>query len=749
MSHAVVSWCFTSAIFASAMLLFCVQPMITKMVLPRLGGAASVWTTCMMFFQGALLVGYAYATALVRLPGRAQVAVHLAVVGAAALALPLELREVAAWERATQPTLWLLGALTLTVGVPFFVTSTTSPLLRAWFSRTNHPRAQDPYHLYAASNVGSIVSLVLYVAALEPAAGLGWQSALWAGGYALFAALMLGCAMLMLRRSGGVGSEARAAVIPLEATEREHRPGWRRWLRWVGWAFVPSSMMLAVTQHISTDIAPLPLFWVVPLILYLLSFVVVFGRGGQRPWWNTAFWLFVPVLLLLMSDLGGAVLFRLVATNVGLLLTSLVFHGALAQDRPAPRYLTGFYLLMSVGGMLGGVFNSLIAPLVFDGFYDYALIALVAVAAMPRSSFEQASLWARAHVAPAAAVMTALGLGSYAALTGAQHLENLAYVVLVLVLLSILLCRYPRTGQFLAALAMAGFLAQSAGWFNLDERLNIRYRHRSFFGSQYVRDFEGCRTMYHGTTAHGAQSLREDARHLPQSYYHPGSPVAQVFSEVLEPGEDRIAVVGLGVGALCGYWHEGMAFTFYELDPAVIKLARNTKLFTYLTRCGEPQIRVGDARITLERERDESFDLLVEDAFSSDAIPVHLLTREALELYQHKLAPGGLLLFHISNRYLDLRGLLARLTKEAQMTALVQVHRSDRESNGDGEEGTCRPLSSIWVLVSSDSQRMEKLAARDPRWKRLVPGPGAPLWTDSTSSLLDVVRWQGDEFEQR
>jgi SAM-dependent methyltransferase len=817
---------FALTLFASSALLFLVQPMVARMVLPLLGGTPSVWNTCMVFFQALLLGGYAYAHAAPAWLGvRRQAAVHLVV-----LALPLALLPVtlpAGWGQpeGDLPVFWLLGLLGVVVGLPFLVLSTTAPLLQKWFADTDHPSGRDPYFLYVASNLGSMLALLSYPFLLEPALPLSEQTRLWSIGYGIAAVLTAGCALLLWR-------SPRPAPAPVVATENgQGALPWTRRGRWVLLAFVPSSLLLSVTSYLTTDIAAIPLLWVVPLSLYLLTFILVFGRRQRVPQRILARWLPLVVVILVLVLLSEAT--EPVALLIGLHLAGLFWiglfcHGALAQDRPPTSHLTEFYLWLSVGGVLGGLFNALLAPLLFTSLVEYPLVLILACllrgAAPVRRIGEQAPCEDSGGLLPESVDSdipappvkeTEQGLSApeqsdpsspgkgegqerngpahetetpgeknpvttvpARRLPGRERLDLLLPLTLGMVTAALViglqlagveagpvsvgamfgvpavicytfLDRPLRFSLGIVALLLAGTLY--AGVHGRAE-----HRVRSFFGVHRVTlDPTGrFRMLVHGNTIHGQQSLEPadekrlkrfekfvHGRYLPLTYYHPKGPIGQVFAALQERPLHRVGVVGLGAGAMACYAEAGQEWTFFEIDPAVIYLARDSGYFTYLKDCmnrgAHLEIVPGDARLTLAGRSDQ-FDLLVIDAFSSDAIPVHLLTREALAVYRARLAPGGVLAFNISNRYLDLKPVLAGLARDAEPPLVCRVQDDLVPGDEEKREGKA---PSQWVVMAASNQSLGKQLA-GIRWDRVRVTARTPVWTDDYSNLFGVFKWE-------
>lgn len=719
---------FVATILTGSFLLFLVQPMVARMALPRLGGAPAVWNSAMLVYQALLLGGYAYAHALGRWRPRVQAAVHVGVLAAAALWLPIGLIAVDLPANA-EPTLWVPWLLGLSIGPLFFAVSAQAPLIQRWFALAAPGR--DPYVLYAASNLGSFAGLIAYPLLVEPAMALRGQSLMWSIGYGLLACLVLACAA----RLPATGHKAEGIPTPTPA------PGWRRRALWTALAAVPSGLVLATSTYITTDIVAMPLLWVLPLGLYLLSFILAFAarRGVADMLTRIA-----PVTLLLF---GGVIMggypqrpyFNVAVALMLLFMVSVALHTALYRARPAVDRLTGFYLWMAVGGALGGVFTGLVAPVLFDWTYEYPLLILAAGMLIPQQ-FMTASLrdlWRRHHRTMLVALAIVVGVLLDLRLVGSpawfgEDRQGLAFLVIAaLGFLTI----GARTGF---VLLLAGALVLFGGYRALSLSMEHDARMRSYFGVYTVRDGPGYRELDHGATVHGIQ-LRGSAERerTPTTYYAPYSGVGRAMRAaplLYGPGA-RIGVVGLGTGTLACYARPGQHWRFYEIDPVIVRIARDTGQFTYLRRCQpDPVIRIGDARIRLAAEAPDSLDLLALDAFSSDAVPAHLLTREAFATYARVLSRRGLLLIHISNRFVDLEPLVAAAARDGGWAVRKLAYAPtdlDREAEATG---------SVWLALSRDVDMLARLAAQGGDWRRVAAPRGLAAWTDDYSTVLPFIR---------
>lgn len=736
---------YTFTIFVGALLLFGVQPLFARLILPLLGGSPAVWNTAMVFFQAVLLAGYAYAhLTSTHISKKRQTLGHIVV-----LLLPLALLPLAIpanWSPPTSgnPIPWLLGLMAVTVGLPFFVLSTTSPLLQKWFAGSRHPRAGDPYFLYVASNVGSLLALLTYPVLIEPRLTLAAQGRWWAAGYVGFVGLVIACAWALRAQGRAVDAlTLKPMPSPAEPSEQAARlntppPTPAARLRWVALSFVPSSLLLGVTTFISTEIAVVPLLWVLPLALYLLTFVLAFAR---RPWASTATLaralpvVLVPVVMVLAVQANQPILPIALLHLVAFFLCSWLCHSRLAESRPPARYLTEFYLWMSVGGVLGGIFNALIAPTVFDHVFEYA-IALVLVCLVALSTGGGSTPRARRldWLAPLGVAVLGAGLvGLSSALGWSAGSAAFRLSVGALALGCFFFSRRPlRFALGLSVLLLTGAAVRQQA----NETL---VTHRSFFGVHRVQLDETGRyhLLFHGHIAHGKQALATDGRREALAYYHRTGPVGELVSHYANDPADAVGVVGLGTGTMAAYALPGQRWTFYEIDPVVLSLASDPRYFTFLADSpGELQHVLGDARLSLLGARDAAYNFLVLDAYSSDAIPVHLLTREALALYLSKLAPEGVIAFHISNLHLDLEPVLAHLAADAGLVCLV------RDDTGPVDPNSAPGKSpSVWLVMARERAHVNALT-RDPRWFPARRIEGQALWTDDYSSLLSVLRWR-------
>ncbi|MDP8916673.1 MAG: fused MFS/spermidine synthase [Pseudomonadota bacterium] len=716
---------FAATVFLSAGLTFLVQPMIARLLLPLLGGSPAVWNTSMAFFQAALLVGYAYAHGLQRLrTARAQVAVHALVLLVAAAFLPVRVWEAAGEPSAASPALWLLGALALSIGLPFAALSATAPLVQAWWARVHGAEqgGRDPYVLYAASNLGSLLGLLAYPLLVEPTLTLPQQSLLWTGGFALFAGLALLIGLQAWRSPA-----AQAAAGPARPAAAV---AWRDRLTWLGLAAVPSSLLLGVTSHLSTDVAAAPFLWAAPLALYLLTFVNAFAARPVISRERALFWhgglLPLALALLLTRSTHWPVLL-----GVGLasfFLGALVCHQTLAARRPPPERLTEFYLWLSLGGVLGGAFNAFVAPVLFHAVWEYPLALALTALARPSERAPGRPL----HVA-------VFALGAAAVLGAAWQLRSsepfAATAVQALAFLAVLCAFILRDRRWLFLLLLAAMASQVHVPLPGSRRLAEM---RGFFGALRVEtrqdpELGPVHALYHGTTLHGAQAWEARRRCTPLSYYAPATPIGQAFSFVqARRAAARIGVVGQGAGAVSAYVRSGDSLRFFEIDPLVARVAADPRLFTYVSGCARApvEVKLGDARLTLKAEPAGGYDLLLIDAFSSDSVPTHLLTVEAIGTYLDRLSPQGVLVLHLSNRHLELQRAAAATVRAAGAEALLQ--------NYIKPPGAGAAVNSSDVLVTARSREVLQALAADPRWRRAPADAGRP-WTDDYVNVLGAL----------
>jgi len=729
---ALVLAAFTAAVFTSALLLFAVQPMFARLVLPILGGSPSVWSVAMVFFQTGLLGGYLYAHLLMRNTRRAMpVVVHLVLMVVAGLWLPLGI--ATGWGDPPEhyAAVWLLGLFAASIGLPFFALSANNSLLQAWFVRTGHPDGRDPYFLYAASNVGSFLALLSYPILLEPLLTLRTQTLIWTGGFGLLVLLIATCGLLMLRAPAQAAAEAGAAGdAPRPAT----------FGAWVFLAAVPSGLLVAVTVHISTDIAAAPLLWVIPLSLYLLTWVLVFARRALLP--HRLMVMIQPVAIAGLVALIAVQPANLIAALAGHLAAFFVIamtaHGELARRRPPSAYLTTFYVALALGGMIGGLFSGLVAPNVFSWVAEYPILIVLAALCRPFPASPLARRWEVALWGVVIAIAVAAVVPSWFGWIPRDDRTTdwFTYGTAGIAAASILLAHDPAKVAVAIAVALTMIRLYPS-----DERQIQTVR--SFFGVHKVYDTADgrFRVLQNGTTIHGAEMLRDTAGRRVNgpprllTYYAPDFGMAQTIEAVRERkgAPITVAVVGLGTGTLTCYMKPGEDWTIFEIDVSVIAISRDLQRFDFLRACA-PQIPivVGDARRMLARQPEHRFDLILVDAFSSDTIPVHLITRDAMALFKSKLAPHGVVLMHVSNRYLELASVVAGVAAANGMKSWTSTNEG---ATPDDDEYI---FTSDVVIAAERDEDIGDLAD-STAWRASEPDPDQRVWTDDYSNIVGAV----------
>ena len=727
---------YTVSIFVSALLLFSVQPLFTKMILPRLGGSPAVWSIAMVFFQSLLLFGYAYAHYLMTIRNRViPVIVHLTLLIIALLTLPLAIGE--SWSSPPESgyALWLSGLFAVTIGLPFFALAANNPLLQAWFVRAGHPAARDPYFLYASSNIGSFLALLSYPALLEPMLSLRMQNLLWTCGYGLLIVLIAGCGILLLRAPPCQTLESTTGAAAAPAIN------WASRGRWVFLAAVPSGLLIAVTAHISTDVAAAPLLWVLPLSVYLLTWVLVFQARPLLP----------HRLMLLLQPLAIVSVIMLLAgsteRNLFVLLGGHLFcffviamacHGELARTRPPAQHLTGFYVALSLGGMVGGLFAGLIAPFSFSWIAEYPI--LVALAALCRPGNQApAPRWGRWYWGALTLLAVMLIAPSYLSGEAAQYLDHFRMPIIIAVAIAAMIAAIIlKVGRwkFAATIGLALLLIRILP----GDRGHVETV-RSFFGvHKIVATTDGrYHLLMHGTTVHGAEKVLNDdgtpvtGRPEAISYYYKESGMGRAIAAVRarKGGSLRAAVIGLGSAALACASQPGENWKFFEIDQAIVDIARDPKRFSFIQKC-HPDLQpvMGDARLTFAKEPDGVYDLIVVDAYSSDAIPVHLATREAMTIYKSKLAPHGAIVVHVSNRHLELASVIVGIANANNLKSWVYFNNPRRDTE--------YILANNVVISARDESDVGDIAHSDA-WKAASPDKLQRVWTDDYSNILGAV----------
>lgn len=749
---------FIATVFLSATLLFSVQPMVAKTLLPVFGGSSSVWTTCMLFYQTVLLLGYLYAHFVMkRVPRKVQLVGHTAMLVVALTAGVLYDTPTPPPEASTFPVPWLILQLMLVSGLPFFMISSAGPLVQGWFARTGHARSHDPYFLYAASNAGSLIGLLAYPFVIEPMIGLDTQRLVWLSGFGVFILLSVG-AILMTKQSTVQAEDSAKSMNDDETIS------WSRRLRWMFYAFVPSTMLLGVTSHISMDIASFPMLWVLPLAVYLVTMIIAFAVNAEKLVESMR----KPVvaaligagILVAIKIQSVASIEAVVAVQMILLTTvGLLGHGMLSADRPKASHLTEFYLVMSIGGALGGFFNGIVAPLIFETTWEYQIALLCGAALLPWRKIAGVSdpkLRKRAtrirYWIPIASLLLVVLSGMTAVqLIKTTGLESWAPIIMfaLMVLIPIMLLVFAWKDGLACVLILLIPIGISAIEDLADK--NILLRERTFYGvlsvvdkgyvDPFTLEWTVIRSLQHGTTDHGIEVIDPDrvGPATPQGYYNPNSPCGMTVHAIqkMRPAGMRIGAVGLGTGAVAAYNRETDLINYFEIDPGVADIARNPEYFSYLSdSIGELDIKLGDGRLLLEQERtnnDPAYDLLIIDAFSSDSIPVHLLTEEAVGLYFDRITDDGVVLIHISNRHLDLHPLIYKLGKAHE--SIVMFKNQPRNEIDEDQQQFWLP--SIWMALTKDLGTAVALN-REGMQEMTQPEFDVRIWTDQYSNILPL-----------
>ena len=738
---------FSVTLFTSAALLFWIQPLIAKTLLPLWGGTPAVWNTCLLFFQTMLLIGYVYALASSRWLGlRAQAALHVVLILSIAIYLfrsPVHAPILTDLQHGNS-TLGVLQTLLFSIGLPFFIISTNSPLLQSWFSRLQHYRAVDPYFLFAASNAGSLIALVAFPLALEPGLGLDEQYKLWRVGFAVLVALV--CAIAIALKPLATLKATHHREVRSSATEEASNNRlsvWRR-LHWLALSFVPSSLMLGVTTYITADVAAVPLLWVIPLALYLLTFVLAFTHKQFASAALLTRVMFVAALVVTLIISTGATepAWLLILANLFFFfVAALMCHRQLANDRPSTTHLAEYYLWIAIGGALGSLFNVLLAPVLFTSVLEYPLAIVLACMLQrvePRSNDQNASRFGLHTnyldvIYPLGLFILTVSLTMLLPYlrTNSSTINLLIVPGIPLVIIN----HFFRQRPIRFALALCAVMLASI-YYPRDTARTLHVA-RNFFGTiRVTTDSTGkVNSLYSGNTVHGRQFVDQSRRCEPLSYHHEHGPLGQVMAVFnAAPANTRVGVIGLGVGAMAAYSKPDQQWTFYEINPDVINVARNSQYFTYLQNCASGSVSVveGDARLSLQNAPEGHYGLIVLDAFSSDAIPVHLITQQALDLYLSKLATRGILAFHVSSRSLNLNPILADL---AESRNLICIGFDDSKPGSvEGKD------PSQWVVMARSAPEISYLSINS-QWQPLN-GRKARVWTDDFSNIVRAIRWQ-------
>ncbi|MBS1720694.1 MAG: fused MFS/spermidine synthase [Armatimonadetes bacterium] len=727
-------WIFTLAVLVNSALLFLVQPMVGKMILPRFGGVPSVWNTTMLFFQAALLGGYAYAHFSVKWLGpKRQSILHLALLSLGFLLLPITLPAGVGAEGANNPAFQVLATLLVMVGLPFLLVSAGAPLLQRWFAQTDDPLAESPYFLYAASNFGSLASLLAYPFLMEPSLTVQGQTSAWRLIFVALIVLLAVCAGFTWKRGRDVmpGLEL-AAAQPLTWADRG---------KWILLSAVPVSLLLGCTTFVTTSVAPIPLLWVIPLCLYLVSFILAFARKPILKS-STVAWFAIPLAGAAMVTVNLLTIqffeYQLIANFGALLAVAWMCHAVLVENKPHPTHLTEFYLWLSFGGVVGGAFNSLLSPVIFTNLYEYPIALAVAIAIAPRV-VRNSKVWVSVGLGLAFAAMSygllRMNFAGGEARWGYFWPPTLIVVGIPMVL-ALIFIRRPL------GIAISFLLCWAVGWFG-----HISYggnpdiaEFRSYFGTHSVNliQYGGHRyhAMRHGNTLHGMQDLDQPRRTV--TYYMETSGIGLVMKATQgTPAGRELCVLGLGTGMMATFSTKDRNITFYEIDPEVVTMAKDTRLFTYLKDApGKVDLVMGDARLEMQRAPNGKYGVMMFDAFTSDAIPVHLVTKEAIRIYLQKLAPNGIMVFHISNRYVELEPVLAAAAEDLGLKARI---RHDLVKSSDTFTQPGKNSSDFVIMARSD----DDLKAIDAQglWERPNRQPGIQAWTDDRSDILSVFRF--------
>lgn len=722
---------FATTTFLSALLLFWVQLVMAKMLLPRLGGTPAVWTTCMLFFQVLLLAGYSYVLVTTAWLGvRKQLMLHICLLLLSSLYLPLSfVGHLGSIPEGSNPALWLFAYLLSAIGLPVFLISTTSPLLQKWFTRTSHASANDPYFLFAVSNGGSLLGLLSYPLFLEPGLTLSRQNRLWVVMYVVFLVLTVGCVVVLWKSSR---PEEVEQLNPAFDDRRTAPISLKRRLYWVLLAFIPSSLLFGATSYITTEIAPTPLLWTIPLALYLLTFILAFARRkllSEQLASNALAGLALLLTLAIAASATEPTALIVLLHLCFLFVAAMVCHSKLAGDRPDAKRLAEFYLCVAIGGMFGGLFNTLIAPNIFNTIVEYPLVIVLASLIRQHENFSVDRfdlIW------PVCIGLLTIGL---ALLVDQYDVSTVVGVAIVFGIPLVLVNHHFRSRPVRFTLALGAVLLGSIVYSEIQTRtLHVE---RNFFGTLSVRvdPASATRSFYHGNTIHGRQFIDPNLQCEPISYFHRDGPLGQIFeafnSNAFSP---NVAIVGLGTGSMASYARPDQYWTFYEINPAVISIAQNTDYFTYLQKCAAAPTKMilGDARLQLQNAPDQHYGLIVLDAFNSDAVPVHLMTKEAIALYTSKLAVGGMLAFNVSNRSVKLDAVLADLAKHngAMSLRFIDVEHDPARGKDPSE----------WVVMAQHSPAFDSLAQK-PNWRLLEARTDSTPWTDDFSNILSVFRW--------
>jgi hypothetical protein len=741
---------YTLTIFLSAFLLFIIQPMMSKLLLPQLGGNPSVWNAAMLFFQSILLLGYLYAHFSSRFLGpKKQSYVHIALLALSLLWLPIALKSDIGFSSSMYPVAWITLALFLSIGMPFIVLSSNAPLIQYWISNTKSKYASNPYFLYSASNIGSLLALLAYPLVIEPALNLDHQAQYWSILFYFFVAFVLCCITIMHRNFSF--SAAHSQSDRDKASEK--KPTFRTKTYWIALAFFPSSLMLGLTTYITTDIAAIPLFWVIPLALYLLTFIIAFSKYETPT--NVALKLqlvLIPLVVFSMAYGMQSMYMSMFLHVIAFFVSALVCHGLLSRNKPDPKHLTEFYVWISFGGVLGGLFNTIVAPNIFDSALEYKLAFVGCLLVRPileGTIFNKKQLkldlfipivfilafisvqflvdkFAFDLVKQANDAETRSFLSDLAITSGVFFVILMAFYAIIMFGVEV---TYKRPLRLTLIVSSIFITSAAMNFFSGKKSDHVVYEHRNFFGITKVKKYENLISLSHGSTNHGSQSKNPNHKTWLTTYYTPLKPILRNISPDIKLSP--YAVIGLGTGTSACAGAKGQTVDFYEIDPDMIWLSKDSGFFTYLKDCGTiPNIIMGDGRIEISKAPEKRYSAIIVDAFSSDSIPVHLLTREAIETYSSKLKDNGIIALHLSNRYLNLAPMANALANELGLIAFP-VLRHDNHNEYES--------SSVWLILTNDNSYLERANKDGLSWKRTTPQDPPQPWTDNYSNIIDLI----------
>ncbi len=724
---------FSVTLFLSAFLLFGIQPLYSKMLLPYLGGSPMVWNICMVFFQAMLLAGYGYAYFNSKIKNLwIQLSIHAGLFLIFLYFLPFSIQADQIPDKMESPALWQIGFMLGTIGAPFFILSGCAPLLQRWFSHSSHKNADNPYFLYAASNVGSMLSLLCYPFIIEPFFGLDQQSLYWSILYGILIALIMlsGIAIIInMRSKNKVLKEATVTQSTLQPVSMGRR------LYWLLMAFIPSSLMLGVTTYITTDIASVPLLWIIPLAMYVGTFIIVFANRqifsakALESMYIVGLSFFV---CLIFFDVEMIIFAKILLHLAIFFIIALACHKHLVDAKPDASRLTEFYFFMSLGGVMGGIFNALLAPVLFTYTWEYTIVIILS-AFLIRPYLLKDEIVKKSFLRGSVYGVIAICFISFAIVYKMAYgyvLPNFFVASLAMVLL--LFC-YDRRALFASMIAFLFIIHPIHDFNSFKTNSEQIFIARNFFGTIKVVDSNNTRNLLHGTTLHGMQYKTSPENMAPSAYYHVSTSIGEAFTHFTEQNfKQNVAILGLGTGGLACYDAPGRHFDFYEIDQEMLDLSEKYGFYTYLKDCGnEYDVLIGDARLKINEQPDKEYDFIVVDVFSSDNIPVHLMTKEAMQIYMSKLKDDGAILFHISNRYLDLRPVLSAISDNLGLSMVYKKNKFDEE-----KMVTEHIFEASSVLVSKNSDVLADL--KNSGWNEFEEKDNHYLWTDNYANILSA-----------